>query len=33
VDQLTSKLNGNSRGVLLEIINTSGRKDYVGFGL
>jgi Do/DeqQ family serine protease len=33
VDQLTSKLNGNNRGVLLEIINTSGRKDYVGFGL
>ena len=33
VDQLTSKLNGNNRGILLEIINTSGRKDYVGFGL
>jgi len=33
VDQLTSKLNGNSRGILLEVIDSLGQKDYVGFGL
>lgn len=34
VDQLTSYLkNNNNRGVLLEIVTESGRKDYVGFGL
>lgn len=34
VEQLTSKLNNNSnKGVLLEIMTESGRKDYVGFGL
>ncbi len=33
VEQLTSKLNGRNRGVLLEILTESGRKDYVGFGL
>lgn len=33
VEQLTSKLNGRNRGVLLEIMTESGRKDYVGFGL
>lgn len=34
VDQLTSYLkNNNNRGVLLEIMTESGRKDYVGFGL
>ena len=34
VEQLTSLLNSNqSRGVLLEILTESGRKDYVGFGL
>lgn len=33
VDQLTSKLNNSSGGVLLEVMTESGRKDYVGFGL
>jgi S1-C subfamily serine protease len=33
VEQLTTKLNGMNRGVLLEIMSESGRKDYVGFGL
>ena len=34
VEQLTSFLkNNNNRGVLLEIMTESGRKDYVGFGL
>lgn len=34
VEQLISILNSNqSRGILLEILTESGRKDYVGFGL
>ena len=34
VDQLTSKLNDKTnKGVLLEILTESGRKEYVGFGL
>lgn len=33
VEQLTSKLNGPSRGILLEVMTKSGKKDYVGFGL
>ncbi|GAB5418576.1 MAG: trypsin-like peptidase domain-containing protein [Crocinitomicaceae bacterium] len=33
VEQLTSKLNNSSGGVLLEVMTESGRKDYVGFGL
>lgn len=33
VEQLTNKLNSVNRGVLLEIITESGKKDYVGFGL
>lgn len=33
IEQLTAKLNGRNRGVLLEIMTESGRKDYVGFGL
>lgn len=34
VEQLTSLLNSNqNRGILLEILTESGRKDYVGFGL
>ena len=34
VEQLTSKLNDESnKGILLEIMTESGRKDYVGFGL
>ncbi len=33
VEQLTAKLNSRNKGVLLEILTESGRKDYVGFGL
>jgi Do/DeqQ family serine protease len=33
IEQLTSKLNDSNRGILLEIMTPSGRKDYVGFGL
>ncbi|OFZ60620.1 MAG: hypothetical protein A3D92_09660, partial [Bacteroidetes bacterium RIFCSPHIGHO2_02_FULL_44_7] len=33
VEQLTSKLNNRNRGVLLEILTESGKRDYVGFGL
>lgn len=34
VEQLTAKLNGNtSKGILLEVMTQSGKKDYVGFGL
>ncbi len=33
VEQLTNKLNSANRGVLLEIITESGKRDYVGFGL
>lgn len=36
VEQLVSELKNNSdnkKGVLLEIMNDSGKKDYVGFGL
>ena len=33
VEQLTNKLNSRNKGVLLEILTESGRKDYVGFGL
>lgn len=34
VEQLTGKLNdGSNKGILLEIMTESGRKDYVGFGL
>lgn len=33
VEQLTTKLNGMNRGILLEIMSESGSKDYVGFGL
>jgi len=33
VEQLTSKLNDANRGILLEIMTSSGKKDYVGFGL
>jgi serine protease Do len=33
VDQLTNKLNGVNRGVLLEVLSPSGKKDYYGFGL
>ncbi len=33
VDQLTSKLNGNNRGVLIEFVTPGGKKDYRGLGL
>jgi serine protease Do len=33
VEQLTAKLNGVNRGVLLEVLSSSGKKDYYGFGL
>ncbi|MFM7668070.1 MAG: hypothetical protein ACKO7D_07770, partial [Bacteroidota bacterium] len=33
VEQLTSKLNGGNRGILLEIVTESGQRDYKGFGL
>jgi serine protease Do len=33
VEQLTSKLNSLNKGVLLEIMTESGKRDYVGFGL
>jgi serine protease Do len=33
VEMLTSRLNGKSKGVLLEVMSKSGKKDYVGFGL
>lgn len=33
VEQLTTKLNGVNRGILLEIVNESGQRDYKGFGL
>jgi len=33
VKQLTEKLNGVNRGILLEVLTESGRKEYVGFGL
>ena len=33
VEQLTVKLNGISRGILLEVMSESGKRDFVGFGL
>jgi serine protease Do len=33
VEQLSSKLNGVNRGVLLEVLSASGKKDYYGFGI
>lgn len=33
IEQLTSELNKGGKGVLLEIMSKSGKKDYVGFGL
>jgi hypothetical protein len=33
VEQLTSKLNSGNKGVLLEVMTKSGKKDYIGFGL
>jgi S1-C subfamily serine protease len=33
VDELTTKLNSGSRGILLEVMTPSGKKDYVGFGI
>ena len=33
VEQLTNKLNGVNRGVLLEVLSPSGKRDYYGLGL
>ncbi|NQY11840.1 MAG: Do family serine endopeptidase, partial [Flavobacteriales bacterium] len=33
VEQLTNKLNGANKGILLEVMTESGKKDYIGFGL
>lgn len=33
VEQLTAKLNSGGKGILLEVMTQSGKKDYVGFGL
>jgi Do/DeqQ family serine protease len=33
VEELTAKLNGQNRGVLLEVMSESGKRDYFGFGL
>lgn len=33
VEQLTSKLNGVNKGILLEVLTESGKRDFVGFGL
>lgn len=33
VSELTEKLNGVNRGILLEIVTPSGTVDYIGFGL
>jgi serine protease Do len=33
VEQLATKLNDSNRGILLEIMSESGKRDYVGFGL
>ncbi len=33
VEQLTNKLNGVNKGILLEVLTESGKKDYFGFGL
>jgi len=33
VEELTEKLNGVNRGILLEIVSSNGARDYKGFGL
>lgn len=33
VGQLTTKLNGGNKGILLEVLTESGKKEYFGFGL
>lgn len=33
VEQLTTKLNGGNKGILLEVLTESGKKEYFGFGL
>ena len=33
ISELTQKLNGVNRGILLEIVTPSGTVDYIGFGL
>jgi serine protease Do len=33
VEKLTSKLNGANKGILLEVLSASGKRNYYGFGL
>jgi len=33
IEELTGKLSGVNRGVLLEIMTESGKRDYKGLGL
>jgi S1-C subfamily serine protease len=33
VEQLTAKLSSGNKGILLEVMTKSGKKDYIGFGL
>jgi serine protease Do len=33
VEQLTTKLNGVNKGILLEVLTETGKKEYYGFGL
>ncbi len=33
IEELTNKLNGVNRGILLEVLTETGKKDYYGFGL
>ena len=33
VEFLTSELNKSNKGVLLEVVSKTGKRDYVGFGL
>ena len=33
VEQLTTKLSTGNKGILLEVMTKSGKKDYIGFGL
>jgi len=33
VEQLTAKLNGVNRGILLEVMTETGKREFYGFGL
>jgi hypothetical protein len=33
VEFLTAELNKSNKGVLLEVVSKTGKRDYVGFGL